>query len=316
MKYLVYGFLLCVFQSVSGQPYLFINQQQGSTVTVFDAQNFNEIKTIPTLQSPAGIAISDQDNWFAISYPESGMISFFDTDRLIPLEHMAVGGNPFGLTVQQKNLFYTDWHNNIVGVIDTATSRIIKKIPVGKSPAGLSISPCKKMLWVANRESNSVSLIDTEQLTVIKTIPVGTAPFDIHSDRQHTYVVNTQSNDLTIIDNHKQIEIKRIPVGRMPYGVVSDNTNHRLYVSNQMENSVSVIEKQSWKTIQTIKTGSYPENLAVDDINHRLFVLNWFDATMSVFDTLKFKRIHRIKLQEGSRAFGRFHSAATKEISP
>ena len=309
MLRLTLALLLCSFTSiVTSNPYFYINQQQGESISVFKRTDLTLKTTIPTLNGPAGIAISPHNPWIAITYPEQGMISFIDSEKLIPLEHISVGGSPFGAVFANKLLFVSDWSSNQVKVIHPGTGRMIKKISVGKSPAGIATNACESQVWVLNRESNTVSVIDTHHFKVIKKIAVGKAPFALAMDNQFAYVANSQDNTLSIIDLISLVETKRINVGRMPYGVAINKKLHKVYVSNQLENTVSVLNSKTQKITHTLPTGSYPENITVDEENQHLFVLNWFDGTLSVFNSQTDKEIKRISVGDGSRAFGQFVS--------
>ncbi|WP_349432627.1 YncE family protein [Methylomarinum sp. Ch1-1] len=299
--------MMLTFSGVTGAgSYVFINQQQGSSISVYDGQNMRLLRSIPALEGPAGIAIDVENDWLAVSYPEQGMISFIDSRRLIPLEHIAVGGSPFGLAIAAGKLFYGDWNGGFAGVVDPADGRLLKKIPVGQSPAGLVAVTERDLVLVLNRESDSISVIDASTLQRLKNIPVGKAPFALDHDGRYAYVVNSTSNDLSVIDLDRLIEIRRIATGRMPYGVALDCSGHRLYVSNQLENTVSVIDTVKGRITETMNTGAYPENIALDQDNRRLYVLNWLDATLSIFDTRNHNLLQTVELEEGSRAFGRF----------
>jgi len=299
---LLYGFA----SFVVSDPYFYINQQQGQSVSVFKRTDLILTTTVPTLKGPAGIAISPHNPWLAITYPEQGMVSFIDSEKLIPLEHISVGGSPFGVVFANKLLFISDWSSNTVKVIHPGTGRMVKTITVGKSPAGMATNACESQVWVLNRESNNLSVIDTHDFKVIKNIAVGQAPFALAMDDRFVYIANSQGNTLSIVDLADLTEIKRIKVGRMPYGVAVDRKQYTVYVSNQLENTVSVLDSRTQQIIGTLKTGAYPENIAVDEENQHLFVLNWFDGSLSVFDSQTEKEIKRINVGDGSRAFGQF----------
>ena len=92
---------------IASAPYFYINQQQGESVSVFERNDLSLKTKIPTLKGPAGIAISPHNPWFAVTYPEQGMISFMDSEKLIPLEHISVGGSPFGAVFAGGHLYFT-----------------------------------------------------------------------------------------------------------------------------------------------------------------------------------------------------------------
>lgn len=307
MYRLLLGILLSAFQTVGFcKPYFYINQQQGETISVFNQDDLTLERKIPTMSGPAGIAVSNQSPWIAVTHPEEGIVSFVDRERLIPLELVSVGGSPFGAVFANKLLFYSDWGSGVVGVIHPGTGRVIKKIPVGESPAGMISLACESQVWVANRESNSISVIDSHTFKLIKSIKVGLAPFALDADDHFAYIANTKANTLSIVDLKLLREVKQVKVGRMPYGVAVNKNLHKVYVSNQLENTVTVLDTGTHQIINTFKTGEYPENISVDEENQRLYVLNWFDGTLSVFDSLTDKEIKRIAVGEGSRAFGQF----------
>jgi YVTN family beta-propeller protein len=307
MLRLILTLLLCSHQLVCfSNSYFYINQQKGGSVSVFNRDDLSLKRKIPTFSGPAGIAISHNNPWIAVTHPEEGVVSFIDNQRLIPLELVNVGGSPFGAVFANQLLFYSDWSDDFVGVIHPGTGKIIKKIPVGKSPAGLLAVGCGSQVWVVNRESNSVYVIDSRNFKLIKTINVGRAPFALDFDDSYAYIVNTQGNTLSVVDLKRLVEIKQIKVGRMPYGVAVNRKLHKIYVSNQSENTVTVLDSGTHKIINTLKTGGYPENIAVDEKNQQLYVLNWFDGTLSVFDSQMDKEVKRISVGAGSRAFGKF----------
>lgn len=313
MLRLIVTLLLSTHQLVCfSESYFYINQQQGESVSVFNRDDLKLKRKIPTLSGPAGIAISQNNLWIAVTHPEEGIVSFIDSQRLIPLELVNVGGSPFGAVFANQLLFYSDWSDDFVGVIHPGTGKVIKKIPVGKSPAGLLSVGCGSQVWVVNRESDSVSIIDSRNFKLIKAIKVGHGPFALDIDDDYAYIANAQGNTLSIIDLKKWVEIKRIKVGRMPYGVAVNKKLHKVYVSNQLENTVTVLDSRTLKIVNTLKTGSYPENIAIDEANQRLYVLNWFDGTVSVFDSKMDKEIRRIDVGEGSRAFGKFVANPSK----
>ncbi len=306
----IFSIFLCLLFGgcayANSHPYFFINQQQGASISVYSRHDLTLKTEIPSLPGPAGIAVHSKNPWFAVTHPEQGVVSFYDSIKLIPLEHISVGGSPFGVVFVGDYLFYTDWSGGEVVVINPGTREIIKKIPVGKSPAGLAVDVCNSHVWVLNRESDSVSVIDSQSLTVIKTIPVGKAPFTLALDERYAFIANTQGNTLSIVDLNKLTEVKRVTVGKMPYGVAVDWSQEKVYVSNQRENTVMVLDSRSHQILDTLKTGEYPENIAFDERYNRVLILNWFEGSLSVFDNQQTRETKRLNVGDGSRAFGNF----------
>ena len=66
-----------------------------------------------------------------------------------------------------------------VQVIDTSSNAIIARIPVGKRPWNMAITPDGRKLYVACGRSNAVAVIDTESNTKIADVPVGELPWGV-----------------------------------------------------------------------------------------------------------------------------------------
>ena len=72
--------------------------------------------------------------------------------------------------------YVSNYVDNTVSVIDTATNTVVATIAVGQTPIGVTITPDGTRTYVANEFSNTVSVIDTATNTVVATIPVGSLP--------------------------------------------------------------------------------------------------------------------------------------------
>src|ERR1700754_3796257 len=72
--------------------------------------------------------------------------------------------------------YITNFHNDSVSVIDTATNTVIATVAVGASPFGVAVAPDGSRVYVANWLGNTVSVIDTATNAVIATVAVGNNP--------------------------------------------------------------------------------------------------------------------------------------------
>jgi YVTN family beta-propeller protein len=103
-----------------------------------------------------------------------------------------------------------------VVVFDSSRGAIVRRIPVGRVPKGLSITPGGQRLYVANSWSNTVSEIDTETLAVLRTLPAGFEPNAALADKagRFLYVANRVSGDISVVDLASGQEVKRLAAGR------------------------------------------------------------------------------------------------------
>lgn len=115
-------------------------------------------------------------------------------------------------------LFVVNTPSDTVDVIDSATKKIVKRIPVGIDPVSLAIRPDGHELWVSNHISDSVSVIDTN--------PASTS---------HLHVIATIQD----IDRKKRSTNFDEPVG------IAFADNHKAYVALSSENKIAVVDVPS-----------------------------------------------------------------------
>jgi len=106
---------------------------------------------------------------------------------------------PFGVAIapDKKRAYVSASGSNEVAVIDlarlvaaarsssaarmandlsAASHYVIARIPVGRNPRSIALSPDGATLWVANRLDDSISVIDTAKLQVTGSVPLGAPP--------------------------------------------------------------------------------------------------------------------------------------------
>ena len=106
--------------------------------------------------------------------------------------------------------------NDEVRVVNPASGKVLKSIPVGHVPRGIALSPDGTTLFVTNAWSDTVSVIDTTTLQSVRSLPTGFEPTGVVLDRNADalYVANRLSNDVSVIDLKTGQETKRLLAGR------------------------------------------------------------------------------------------------------
>ena len=101
-------------------------------------------------------------------------------------------------------------------VIEAASGKVVKSVPIGHMPRGIAITGGGDTLYVTNAWSDNVSVIDAKKFEVVKTLPAGFEPSGAALDRTEKtlYVANRLSNDVSVIDLSTGQETKRLLAGR------------------------------------------------------------------------------------------------------
>ncbi|MGW7365805.1 protein kinase domain-containing protein [Streptomyces sp. NPDC054841] len=162
-------------------------------------------------------------------------------------------------------------------------------IRVGKSPAGVAVSPDGRRVYVTNFGSDSVSVIETAtNRTVDDPIPVGNSPkgVAVSKDGRRVYVTNNDSASVSVIDATKNRTMGNpIAVGDTPEGVAVSQDG-RVYVANGQSSSVSVIDPATNRTMgNPIPVGHFPKGVAVSPDGRRVYVTNYGSDSVSVIET-------------------------------
>jgi YVTN family beta-propeller protein len=147
--------------------------------------------------------------------------------------------NPAG-----TRIYATVIDDNVVAVINPTQSNLLKLVPVGTNPYGITTNANGSKLYVANNGSGTVSIIETTNHTVIATVAVGSSPIAVIRNLAGTkiYCINRGSSTISLIDTTTNAVTSTItlPVGSSPSGGVLASDG-RLYVLNSGNGSYTII---------------------------------------------------------------------------
>jgi len=120
------------------------------------------------------------------------------------------------ITPDGRLLYVVCQDSDEVRVVEAASGKLIKAIPVGHVPRAIALSADAKALFITNAWSDTVSVIDTTTLAVVRTLPTGFEPSGVIFDSRANflYVANRLSNDISVIDFKTGQETKRLLAGR------------------------------------------------------------------------------------------------------
>ena len=164
--------------------------------------------------------------------------------------------------------------SNVV-VFDTASGKLLERIPVEVNPYALVLSDNGQTLYVSNWGSGSVSVIDVNTLRVTGRIAVGENPNDMALSRDgRLFVSCANDNTVAVLDTKTRQVIERVssaltpnsPEGSTPNALALDRENQMLFVANADNNDVAVVrvaERAKSEVLGFLPVGWYPSALAV-----------------------------------------------------
>lgn len=179
-----------------------------------------------------------------------------------------------------------------VGVIDTATNKVVTTIPVGTIARGVAVSPNGSRVYVTTEgPDNNLKVIDAASNNIVATVTAGPFPsgLAISPDGKKAYVT-IGDNTISEIDTATNKKAATIPVGIYPFAVAFTPDGKRAYVANAdlgsaNPSTVSVIDTALKKVVSTITVGVNPVGIAIAPDGKRAYVANNGSNSVSVIDT-------------------------------
>jgi YVTN family beta-propeller protein len=184
----------------------------------------------------------------------------------------------------------------------------IIRIPVGRDPRGMALTPDDTQLYVANHGDDTVSVIDVARHQVKKTIPVGKGPMQvmITPDGTQAYVPNEGDCTVSVIDTATFQIKKTFLLGASPHRVLFAGT--RAEILDQRNTSIATIDTVKNRFIEvlpppggpnavtlcnshqvfTVHVGRDPQKPSFRPDSKQVYVPNYTDGTVSVIDLGKF----------------------------
>jgi YVTN family beta-propeller protein len=171
------------------------------------------------------------------------------------------------------------------------------------NPAGLTISPDGRKLFVADNLADSLTEVklnpDGVTGTVLPPVRVGHNPYTVALSRfgDVAYVSNWGESTVSVLDVARPTPtlVKTIPVGTHPNAMALNPRRAELYVANADSDTISVISTITQEVIRTIdlapfsgaEVGASPDGLTVSPDGKMLYVANSTDNDVAVIRLAK-----------------------------
>ena len=129
---------------------------------------------IPVGQGSEGFDVSPDHKEIWTANAQDGTISIIDyaAKRLIETLHPNIqSANRLKFTPDGKHVLVSLLGNPDLVILDTATRKVIKRLPIGTGAAGILVDPTHNRAFVAQTPDNKISVIDLATLTLTATIP-------------------------------------------------------------------------------------------------------------------------------------------------
>ncbi len=152
-----------------------------------------------------------------------------------------------------------------VSVIDPVSWTEKKRIPTGKEPHHLYMTPDEKSVIVGNALSDSLTFIDPRTAEVQRTVTGILDPYQLRfsPDMKWFVTVANRLNHVDIYrwDGHKPTLVKRIATGKTPSHLWIDSKSTTLWASMQDSNELVTIDLATQTLKSRVPTGTMPADV-------------------------------------------------------
>lgn len=166
---------------------------------------------------------------------------------------------------QSPPVFVLNSQDASVSVIDPVTWKEQQRIPTGKEPHHLYLTPDEKSLIVANALGDSLLFLDPKTAAVQRTVRGILDPYQLRFSPDMQWFV-TAANRLNHVDiyrwNGSELQLaKRIATGKTPSHLWIDSKSTTIYTTMQDSNELVVIDLPTQTVKWRGKTGSLPADV-------------------------------------------------------
>ncbi|HET7838890.1 MAG TPA: hypothetical protein VFL04_03970, partial [Rectinemataceae bacterium] len=154
---------------------------------------------------------------------------------------LLLGLAPLGAQAPAPKLFIGLFKENVVAVLDTASNRIVDRIPIPAGPHGLAITPDGTTLFASSDGDSKVSVIDTATDKVTQTIEVGNSPHGLAMapDGRLLLAAVFGASSVVFIDTATKQVVGRVAVPS-PHNIAISPDGRTAYVAAQAKGSLGL----------------------------------------------------------------------------
>jgi YVTN family beta-propeller protein len=200
-----------------------------------------------------------------------------------------------------------------ISVIDPVSFQQIKRIPTGKEPHHLYLSPDEKSLVVANALADSLTFLNPATAQVQRVVRGLGDPYHLRFSPDMKWFV-TAANRLDFVAIYRWVPtdadnpmhlVKRIPAPKTPSHLSIDSKSTTVYASLQDSDQLMAIDLNTQTPRWTVKVGHMPADIFLLPDDKTLLVALTGDDQVEVYDVSNgpARLIRRIPTGKGAHSF-------------
>jgi len=208
------------------------------------------------------------------------------------------------LVVAQKD-------DDSLALYDTATGKLVSRIPVGHKPHEFAVSKDERFAYVTNYGAdtwtgpepggNTISIVDLVKREAAGVIDLGEhrRPHGIVMGGSGLLYVTSENPPALLIVDAKKRRVARVIqlTGKAPHMVQLTSDERKAWTANAGSGTVSVVDLVNRRQMTEIEVGGAPMGFALDDDEKNLFVATRTNNMVVLVDAVANRRKRSIGVQ-------------------
>jgi YVTN family beta-propeller protein len=221
----------------------------------------------------------------------------FDPVALKVVKRHEVGTGPAHsvvLTPDRKQVIMNVAGDDQIVYIDPATGQPTHRVPVGKFPCDLHLSPDGRVAYFPERDQDTVSALDVATRQVLKRVSFlrGSKPhmLRVSPDGRYVWVQNARTDTNEILDSQTLQVINAQPVGKTPTTNAWTPDGRYAYILHEGDNHMLIMEAQPpFRQVKRIEVGPGPGNISFRPDGKYAYVTVGGLNAVAVIDTVEMR---------------------------
>lgn len=297
--------------NAGGSYTVYVTNERSGDLTVIDGATLQAVATRALGKRPRGIVAGPDGARLYIALSGSPIGGpHVDESTLPPADKSADGIGVFDLASHavtrvitgisdpealaaggDGTLYIASEDQGLLVIKDAASGKTEARLPVGREPEGVALTPDGRYAYVTSEADSQVSIVDTGTRKVVKQLPVGERPRNtaFSPDGRQAYVLGEFDSSITLIDTGRMevVRTARLASGDamlLPMDVGVSPDGRTLYVTTGRGGKLLAVDAERLDVLWAIEVGERPWGLAVSPDGGRVFTANGPSNDVSVVD--------------------------------
>ncbi|WP_193141399.1 YVTN family beta-propeller repeat protein [Meridianimarinicoccus sp. MJW13] len=196
-------------------------------------------------------------------------------------------------------IWVTNEKDDTISVIDVDTLEVIRTLPTGERPRGITFSHDFSRVYICASDSDTVQVMDPVSGEILHDLPSGEDPeqFVLHPDDRHLYIANEDDAITTVVDTETRRVVAQIDVGIEPEGMAVSPDGKVAITTSETTNMAHWIDTETQKLFANTLVDSRPRHAEFVKDGRELWVSSEIGGTITVFDTATQAEIAKIAFE-------------------